>query len=418
MSTLKTIAILCSICIVILSAVIILSQIKNVPLPTQPPTTKPKPQEKPSLNISPIAEAGSDQTILEKKQISFDGSSSNDPDGSIISYHWNFGDGTSEENGVKVTHVYNEPGKYIVTLTVIDNNGATNSDTCSVTVTYIDLKATTSSSNSWYRDPGTDLPKCTITITYSISNRGTAIADLVDVSYSLDGKVTNLPTILNLGPGQVSSNLFSLTTNYYDNTVSIIEISARAWDSYSLSSTIWDTRFPRSPNPSSEYAAMFITPNDPVIKNKLNDIIKNKGILQPDLWAIRDWVGENIAYPYPNEYDDVIHGQPDYWQFSRETISLGTGDCEDYSILLASLLRAKGYTANDVYVMMGYNKTDPSQGHAWIIVKELGIWWTIEPQATTSEGVLKLISNLGQLTEVSGYKAKYKFNDEQQYTLP
>ncbi len=66
--------------------------------------------------------------------INFDASSSNDPDGTIVNYEWNFGDGTTAE-GVKVTHSYAEAGSYTVTLTVTDNKGLTGSTSLSFAVT-------------------------------------------------------------------------------------------------------------------------------------------------------------------------------------------------------------------------------------------------------------------------------------------
>lgn len=52
----------------------------------------------------------------------FDASSSTADGGSIISYEWNFGDGTNGV-GVHPAKVYTEPGNYTVTLTVTDNEG-------------------------------------------------------------------------------------------------------------------------------------------------------------------------------------------------------------------------------------------------------------------------------------------------------
>lgn len=53
----------------------------------------------------------------------FNASSSSDPDGSIVSYSWTFGDGTSG-SGVTTSHTFWQAGFYLVRLTVTDNQGA------------------------------------------------------------------------------------------------------------------------------------------------------------------------------------------------------------------------------------------------------------------------------------------------------
>ena len=65
---------------------------------------------------------------------SFNGSSSSDPDGDIVSYLWNFGDGGSS-SGVSQSHTFGSSGTYQVTLTVRDDQDATDSKTRSVQVT-------------------------------------------------------------------------------------------------------------------------------------------------------------------------------------------------------------------------------------------------------------------------------------------
>ena len=65
---------------------------------------------------------------------SFNGSASSDPDGTISSYTWNFGDGTSG-SGATVSKTYASGGTRTVTLTVTDNGGATGSTSQAVTVT-------------------------------------------------------------------------------------------------------------------------------------------------------------------------------------------------------------------------------------------------------------------------------------------
>ncbi|MBP1231564.1 PKD repeat protein [Arthrobacter sp. PvP102] len=64
----------------------------------------------------------------------FDGSASADPDGSLASYSWDFGDGSPSGTGAKPTHTYAAGGTYQVKLTVTDNAGATGSATNPVTL--------------------------------------------------------------------------------------------------------------------------------------------------------------------------------------------------------------------------------------------------------------------------------------------
>ena len=62
-------------------------------------------------NRPPVANAGPDQSAGPGTAITFNGTGSSDPDGSIASYGWTFGDGTSA-SGPVVTHSYSAPGTY------------------------------------------------------------------------------------------------------------------------------------------------------------------------------------------------------------------------------------------------------------------------------------------------------------------
>jgi hypothetical protein len=92
-----------------------------------PPVVEPLP---PVVNQAPTASFSFACTNLA---CSFDASGSSDPDGTILSYAWQFGDGTSGQ-GVQVSHTYAVAGTYPVTLTVTDDGGLTGSLTRNLTV--------------------------------------------------------------------------------------------------------------------------------------------------------------------------------------------------------------------------------------------------------------------------------------------
>src|SRR5207249_6742766 len=52
---------------------------------------------------------------------------SSDPDGSVTSWQWTFGDGTSGSTSQHPSHTYSAGGSYTVTLTVKDNQNASSS---------------------------------------------------------------------------------------------------------------------------------------------------------------------------------------------------------------------------------------------------------------------------------------------------
>ena len=67
--------------------------------------------------------------------VTFDGSSSNDADGTITAYTWNFGDGTADAVGSRANHVFSDSGSFTIRLTVTDNRGTSASRTATINVT-------------------------------------------------------------------------------------------------------------------------------------------------------------------------------------------------------------------------------------------------------------------------------------------
>ena len=65
--------------------------------------------------------------------VAFNAGTSSDPDGTIASYAWDFGDSTTG-TGATASHTYSSAGTYNVVLTVTDNDGAQTSSTQAVKV--------------------------------------------------------------------------------------------------------------------------------------------------------------------------------------------------------------------------------------------------------------------------------------------
>ena len=75
----------------------------------------------------------SEYRALEEEPITFDGSASWDPDGFIVSYYWDFDDGTTA-TGMIVQHAFINDGTYEVTLTVTDIQDLTGNKTTTIQI--------------------------------------------------------------------------------------------------------------------------------------------------------------------------------------------------------------------------------------------------------------------------------------------
>lgn len=73
------------------------------------------------------------QTPTTDDIVVFDASRSSDPDGNIISYRWQFGDGQTGR-GESVEHVFNNPQQFNVQLTVEDQDGNIDTSTESIAI--------------------------------------------------------------------------------------------------------------------------------------------------------------------------------------------------------------------------------------------------------------------------------------------
>jgi chitodextrinase len=96
----------------------------------------------PSGGVPPVADCGADKLRCENvgSPVQFNGSGSYDPDGAVVSYNWDFGDGTNG-TGAALTHKYSTYRwngtayqRFTVNLTVTDNSGMMNSTSQKVVI--------------------------------------------------------------------------------------------------------------------------------------------------------------------------------------------------------------------------------------------------------------------------------------------
>jgi PKD repeat protein len=139
----------------------------------------------PVSRIKPSSTAGA-----APLSVTFDGSGSNDPDGSIVQYLWDFGDGTTA-TGPLAAHVY-PAGSYTASLQVIDDQGASATATVLIGVNNIPPEATATASPSIGPSP----------LSVAFSSAG---------SFDLDGNVVSF--VWDFGDG-VSSSLPQVTHIY------------------------------------------------------------------------------------------------------------------------------------------------------------------------------------------------------------
>ena len=83
----------------------------------------------------------SPENPVVNQTVTFDASSSNDPDGYMTNYEWGFGDANiTSTTKEKIMHSYSSTGDYMVTLRVIDNQGIHNTSTELVSVKEKSIK--------------------------------------------------------------------------------------------------------------------------------------------------------------------------------------------------------------------------------------------------------------------------------------
>jgi len=158
--------------------------------------------DRPPPNQPPQARFTTTRSLVAPWEIvAFDAESSTDPDGTIVSYAWDFGDGFTT-NGVLVRHAYVHSGRFLVVLTVVDNSQTPATASSELTVDVPPMAAFATSLNT--------------------APRGVPIH--FDASGSIDSDGTIVSYAWDFGDGQTATGI-SVTHEYADNGTFIVRLS-------------------------------------------------------------------------------------------------------------------------------------------------------------------------------------------------
>jgi PKD repeat protein len=93
-------------------------------------------------NQSPVISIASSAPITGTAPlvVNFSSAGTYDPDGSIASYDWNFGDGTAHSTSANPSHSYTAAGTYVASLVVFDNGGLSSSAAITITVRAVSTR--------------------------------------------------------------------------------------------------------------------------------------------------------------------------------------------------------------------------------------------------------------------------------------
>ena len=154
-----------------------------------------------AANVAPTAAFTSSPDNLV---VSFDGTSSTAGEGTITSYVWTFGDG-STGTGAKPSHTYAAGGTYNVALTVADNSGGTKTITEPVTVAAANVA------------PSAAFTSTSKNLTVSLDASGSKDTDGTVASYAWNFGDNTTGTGVNPSHTYVTANTYLVTLTVTDN---------------------------------------------------------------------------------------------------------------------------------------------------------------------------------------------------------
>lgn len=181
-------------------------------------------------NTKPSAGLASVQKTSIGKQVILDASGSTDPDGDILKYAWDFGDGVTKIGTAKETYTYQKGGKYEAIVTVDDGRGSSCSKDSSVTEVIVntppvadagpDLVCCVGTENIFDGSFSKDIDGDTLTYMWDFGDGATAEGAKVKHVYNKSGKYT---VMLKVSDGTAVS-IDSFTAKVNESPVSVMKV--------------------------------------------------------------------------------------------------------------------------------------------------------------------------------------------------
>ena len=231
--------------------------------------------------LPPVARfSESAETVYTGEVIRFDASDSHDPDGYIVTYFWDFGDGTNA-TGIVVSHSYPEDGTYTVTLTVTDDDGATGLATSTKTVLN--------------RPPVAILSESAETV-----NTGDTITFNATDSYDPDGTIVSYSW--DFGDDTTATGV-TVTHTYSDDGFYTVTLTVTDNDGATASATATKTVLNRPPEALFTESAETVHTNDAITFNASNSYDPD-GTIVSYFWDFGDGTkvtGVLVQHAYAND---------------------------------------------------------------------------------------------------------------------
>jgi PKD repeat protein len=159
-------------------------------------------------------------TVYVDELINFDASTSYDPDGTIVAYFWDFGDGTNA-TGVTVDHGYEHNGTYTVTLTVTDDDG---------------MSMSTSTFKNVLNRP--DIAVSNVTSSKTVLGQGSSLEINVTVTNRGD-RVETVNVTIYAGTTSIATEAITLTTGSSASITFMWNSTGFAYGNYTISAYAW-----------------------------------------------------------------------------------------------------------------------------------------------------------------------------------